>query len=173
MKETKECKNCKISFQVDIRELNRGLRQGRPYGLFCSQSCSTKYNNAQRIPNKLECEYCKNEFTSYLKITKFCSKKCSTSARKDKIGKSNSASPTTLSTRINKALITGTKECLSCGWNKTVCDIHHIIPKSKGGTDNFDNLTILCPNCHRLIHKGFLLTPSTISDRIGLYLQSI
>ena len=43
--------------------------------------------------------------------------------------------------------------CSNCGWERTSCDIHHIVPKSKGGTDHHTNLTVLCPNCHRLAHE--------------------
>ena len=46
--------------------------------------------------------------------------------------------------------------CFNCGWGEEVGDVHHIIPKAKGGSNSHDNLTYLCPNCHRLVHKGKL-----------------
>ena len=43
-------------------------------------------------------------------------------------------------------------------------DIHHIIPKSKGGTNDMSNLTYICPNCHRIAHTDLnLLTKPLIS----------
>ncbi len=33
------------------------------------------------------------------------------------------------------------------------CDVHHIIPKKCGGTNEHSNLTVLCPNCHREAHE--------------------
>lgn len=45
-------------------------------------------------------------------------------------------------------------KCSMCGWCEASCDVHHIIPKSKGGSDTNDNLVILCPNCHRKVHDG-------------------
>jgi 5-methylcytosine-specific restriction endonuclease McrA len=30
--------------------------------------------------------------------------------------------------------------------------IHHVIPKAQGGSDDMENLTLLCPQHHRLIH---------------------
>lgn len=43
--------------------------------------------------------------------------------------------------------------CFKCGWNEASCDVHHIVPRSKGGTNDHTNLTILCPNCHRVAHE--------------------
>lgn len=43
-------------------------------------------------------------------------------------------------------------KCSICGWDESTCDIHHIIPKKNGGTDNMDNLIYICPNCHRICH---------------------
>jgi hypothetical protein len=33
-------------------------------------------------------------------------------------------------------------------------EVHHIVPLSKGGEDNMDNVVALCPNCHRKRHYG-------------------
>lgn len=57
--------------------------------------------------------------------------------------------------------------CFNCGWNECACDIHHITPKSKGGTDEHNNLTYLCPNCHRLAHTGKLHTFKTLFEMVG------
>ncbi|MGA1846219.1 RNA-guided endonuclease IscB [Deferribacter abyssi] len=40
--------------------------------------------------------------------------------------------------------------------NKTknkVLEVHHLIPRNKGGTDKPDNLITLCRTCHKLIHE--------------------
>ena len=37
-----------------------------------------------------------------------------------------------------------------------MCDIHHIKPIREGGTDDHENLSYLCPNCHRLAHNDKL-----------------
>ena len=52
--------------------------------------------------------------------------------------------------------------CLEPITRETGWDIHHILPKAMGGTDQFSNLMLLHPNCHRQIHrreKGRLLAP--------------
>ncbi len=32
-------------------------------------------------------------------------------------------------------------------------EVHHIIPIEVGGPDEWDNLTLVCPKCHKDIHK--------------------
>lgn len=55
---------------------------------------------------------------------------------------------------ISKILSRIKLACFCCGWDSANCDIHHIVPKAKGGNDSHSNLTYICPNCHRLAHKG-------------------
>lgn len=45
--------------------------------------------------------------------------------------------------------------CEECGLedsNRSFFEIHHIVPREFGGTNEEDNLIILCPNCHRRAH---------------------
>lgn len=44
-------------------------------------------------------------------------------------------------------------KCEMCGWDKTMCDVHHRSEKSKGGVHTLSNGIVLCPNCHRLEHE--------------------
>lgn len=44
-------------------------------------------------------------------------------------------------------------ECYFCGFSE-LTQKHHIIRKSDGGTDEPDNLIILCPNHHYLLHSN-------------------
>lgn len=53
---------------------------------------------------------------------------------------------------ISKILKRANQGCMICGWNESTCDIHHIIPKKHGGTDENENLIVICPNCHRKVH---------------------
>lgn len=45
-------------------------------------------------------------------------------------------------------------------------EVHHIMPLSKGGEDDIDNVAALCPNCHRTIHLAG--APSRHSMRVQL-----
>lgn len=57
--------------------------------------------------------------------------------------------------------------CFNCGWDKSSCDLHHILPKSHGGSDSHDNITYICPNCHRLAHEGKISKLVSFTEKIG------
>ena len=44
--------------------------------------------------------------------------------------------------------------CFNCGWDLGSCDVHHINGRKVADSEGLWNLTILCPNCHRLAHEG-------------------
>ena len=46
--------------------------------------------------------------------------------------------------------------CQLCGKQKEHLHVHHIVFKSKGGSNRMDNLVTLCSECHEKIHKGEL-----------------
>ncbi len=44
-------------------------------------------------------------------------------------------------------------KCNKCNVNDpNVLDVHHLTPRHKGGSDDIDNLELLCANCHRKAH---------------------
>ena len=42
--------------------------------------------------------------------------------------------------------------CAICGGNDYL-EVHHLIAKSAGGTDDYDNLILLCACCHATVHN--------------------
>ena len=44
-------------------------------------------------------------------------------------------------------------KCRKCG-SKTHLEVHHIVQRKDGGTDNRDNLVTLCHDCHAALHRG-------------------
>lgn len=44
--------------------------------------------------------------------------------------------------------------CSRCGWKESTCDIHHINGRKIEDFNNNNNLSLICPNCHRLVHTG-------------------
>ncbi|MEN6549440.1 MAG: HNH endonuclease signature motif containing protein [Armatimonadia bacterium] len=47
--------------------------------------------------------------------------------------------------------------CALCGFPHFI-EVHHIVPRSKGGGDETDNLIPLCPNHHGMVHANLLAT---------------
>ena len=43
-------------------------------------------------------------------------------------------------------------KCAICG-SLEFLEFHHIIPKQSGGTDDYDNIIVLCACCHATIHN--------------------
>jgi hypothetical protein len=59
--------------------------------------------------------------------------------------------------------------CFLCGWSQEICDVHHIKGRAVEDCHDHNNLTNLCPNCHRLAHVGKIdssILP-TLEERIG------
>ncbi len=57
--------------------------------------------------------------------------------------------------RIRKKLIEETQGvCPVCGAQNVPLEFHHILPIARGGTNNLENLTILCRNCHHSMDRG-------------------
>ncbi len=50
-------------------------------------------------------------------------------------------------------------ECQICSWSPRrtygaeICEAHHVRWLSRGGTDRLENLVLVCPNHHRVIHR--------------------
>lgn len=51
------------------------------------------------------------------------------------------------------ALIARDRQCVECGMRASACDAHHVIWWDLDGTTDIDNLVLLCPKCHRKVHK--------------------
>lgn len=57
-------------------------------------------------------------------------------------------------------------KCAWCGVN--LMERHHIVPYSKGGKNDADNLILLCPNCHTLVHQGRIMKEELLERRKGI-----
>lgn len=156
----KTCGFCDKKFDAEMREIKRGNAK------FCSRSCSVSNLNKLRISVKLICqnEECIKEYLSKNKNSKYCSTRCSNRSRLLRSGyKGNTRN------KIKRDIInyigSNNFKCFICGWDEDSCDIHHILPKSKGGKDDFSNLSVLCPNHHRLADRKKLNNLPTVSSR--------
>lgn len=137
------------------------------------------YYNSQTGEPMTKCKECGFETKNEV----FCSVKCSciwnntnamTKNSRIKQGKNNGMGLKTPENIFDVSSRTKVKilgrlgvGCSNCGWNSAACDLHHIIPKRLGGTNSHDNLTILCPNCHRLAHSNKLHSFVSLLEQVG------
>lgn len=125
-------------------------------GIYCGRAC---FGLACR--KEVPCVICAKPILAGLH-KKTCSQDCSKLYRHDptrphcKGRKANKAKRTSTRTfRIDLMKQRG-KACQLCGYDRfDIFNIHHIVEKHNGGTDELDNLLLVCPNCHTEIHKGF------------------
>lgn len=166
---TIQCKKCGKEFNVECTEnqFNKGK-----YKHYCSRHCANSHIltdiQKQHISEGLKnsslishihtyiCDNCGKEFKSKKTFKKSRQIHCNDCIRNIKHSNENELkSILDCSKRtITKILKRSNIGCSICGWNEATCDIHHIIPKKNGGADDNDNLIIVCPNCHRVIHSN-------------------
>lgn len=51
------------------------------------------------------------------------------------------------------ALVARDNQCVGCGMRASACDAHHITWWDNNGTTDISNLVLLCPKCHKKVHK--------------------
>ena len=66
--------------------------------------------------------------------------------------------------------------CQGCGADYTfdtrVLEVDHINPRSQGGTDSYDNLTLLCPPCNKEKRDRYTLIGLQQANRTGGWMKS-
>lgn len=146
-----ECKNCGKSIYREKRKINKN---GNNY---CNADCYHKSKIILRT-----CPICSKQFPSR-KSSKTCSKECGIiSIKKSKKEKKKFCNLTIIkddikTTRLlKKRLIQhrGTKCERCCMPDTRILVVHHRIRRMDGGSDDLDNLELICPNCHALEHLG-------------------
>lgn len=61
-------------------------------------------------------------------------------------------------------------QCAVCG-NKDFLEYHHLTEKCKGGTDDYDNVILLCACCHAAVH-GRKYNPNKPNCRTSIDYES-
>ena len=151
------CLNCNKKFKTHKNDIKRG------HGNFCSRSCSSKFTAAKQLsdPNNIvKCTNCKKDISrkKYHRDRNkayYCSLKCFGKARRGEFYEENKIISRWNLIASTIKLLRGDKYQI-CNWDLATCDVHHIVPKHNGGTDEQDNLIILCPNHHRMADRKLI-----------------
>ena len=149
------CKYCNNNFTV------------KPYlkksAIACSRSCANKLTFNKREPKRLKaingkpahnnnqiehkCRHCHKKFLdSPSRSRKYCSKKC---VNKESKKTWKAVFSTVRKNMIRRGMF---EKCQKCGFNqcKEILGVHHI--DENRHNNKLDNLLVVCPNCHSMIH---------------------
>lgn len=136
----------------------------RPYQLetgnvFCSLKCCGKFNREHEV----NCPICGKLFLSKLGKQITCSRSCGNKHGQKRRAEGASYNKFILGRALkakianarflNKGKLPTCEKCANENWN--ILQVHHIIEKSQGGSNDLDNLMLLCPNCHAQEHLGY------------------
>ncbi len=154
------------------KQCNKELRN--PKNKFCGTSCAASFNNRRRkhskktrtkISDKLKkyfeengikikprrCKFCQEFFDPKRNKRKYCSVECTLMGRKRT--KKDLLSKRTLTKILVRAFPDW--HCPFCDWKETF-HVHHIVPRRKGGSNDLNNLVMICPNHHSLADPGVI-----------------
>lgn len=174
--------NCKLKKHEQICQNCGKVFQNLAKRKFCSLSCSSKRVRKPNcnIQNCLECGM-SFVIKDYRKTRKYCSTKCSSKANSgikqsksifgSKRGKSRASSIYDIEESVRSKIYQRMKlSCSRCGWNRTNCDLHHINGRKIPNPHNQNNLSYLCPNCHREAERGLIPIDEliTFNEQVGM-----
>ena len=138
------CKYCDKEIYRRPNQIKSGL-------VFCSTVCVGMHSRK----NEKSCPICgKIIFGKSKTCSRTCSNKNRYGIKYDRTNKNNNASKSKI-LRENLSKIRG-GVCEECGnENYNILQVHHILERYNGGTNDESNLELLCPNCHYTKHLGY------------------
>lgn len=133
---------------------------------FCSPVCAGKSSGGKssKIPRQpaieKKCDMCGKPYMARASRPnrKYCSRECMYKSKSTILAGVNNPNY-----RHGKNLTSGRytanlhyeRKCIICGFD-IVVQIHHIIGRAKGGTNDAANLAVLCPNHHAMAELGLI-----------------
>lgn len=153
---TKCCPVCMKSFAIPAAHKDRRVTCGNDA---CNREWQRWKTTARGIHKTItKCSYCGKElrvFPSQMHERNYCNRTCqAANTPKNGINNGNWRGGNRNYAR-EQANIRDEYRCRFCDFNLTV-DVHHIVPRSEGGTDEPSNLITLCPNHHRMADLGLI-----------------
>lgn len=135
--------------QKNIYKKPKELRNSISGNIYCSRECFAK----SLVINKDPCPVCDNPKPT--NMHKYCSRACANKARygiKYNVGQPQSKFAKLRYLKKKLVELRG-PFCERCKYDVIdILVVHHKIERSKGGSNDIDNLELLCPNCHALHH---------------------
>ena len=126
---------------------------------FCNQSCAAKFNNEKRKIYTI-CAFCETHIATKnrRKKQRFCSSQCHHNFIKEQNYKEFVLNKeTNFSHKLIRSLLIykNGAQCVECGWNKVNpvtgnCPIELDHKDGNSNNNSFENVRLLCPNCHSL-----------------------
>ncbi len=138
------CSQC----QKSTYKRPRDIKKSKSGKLYCSLACcGLDHRNEERF-----CAVCSAPLLGW-KRRVTCGSKCEGIRRQ---GKRYRLTYKTPAVRRNMLMEKRGPRCERCGYDEhlEILVTHHIVERANGGTDDWDNLELLCPNCHSLHHWG-------------------
>jgi hypothetical protein len=119
--------------------------------IYCSQACFGKSCRTVRT-----CPICGRKLVNE-RFKKTCSRACANKARTGikykQAGRPNKDKVKDIRALKKRVIDARGTACQRCGYaNVDILVIHHIIRRSDGGSDELENLELICPNCHAEVH---------------------
>ena len=123
----KICPTCAFSFKANRRQYK-----------YCRKECQPGFTRKSRKPRQRHCIGCSKLFHPGNRSQKFCMPSCR-----------QKSDNTYFQTRF-KVMARDNFQCIYCGHDSDECKLHvdHIIPRSKAGLDDMDNLVTSCEYCN-------------------------
>ena len=122
------------------------------------------YRKARTLPKK-KCQCCGLEFEPWTRRSKFCSKKCTTSIKRQAYQKHKYPGRTNNERCIKELKHIFNFDCCmidGCDYKKTFV-IHRFVEGKYGGKYEIGNMFAICPNHHAEIHSK-IIDVEKISD---------
>lgn len=161
--ETSNQKYCSRRCAASVN--NKGRQRNPSKSRICTR-CGTKFFFHGKVRSRL-CESCRGHKKITKKVTRHCSI-CGSSLKRGQI----TCTRQCLIVRLKNNLVQNMDKrrslvirsllnelrcdigCSRCGWNEASLDFHHIHGRRVENPHGYWNLTLLCPNCHRLAHQS-------------------
>jgi len=152
------CQGCAMRKTMPVKRDRRDcLRCGNNFqpktsvNVYCSKEC---LNPTPKI-RQGKCKTCDVKLADNRRV--YCSPckqvKIKEQRKKQKERERLYSMPSSTVSSVKRLITKYNMNCSICSWDKGTCDLHHIKGRKIEDPHAYTNLTLLCPNCHRLVHE--------------------